>query len=146
MVNNSPELWSQLTATLPAGVRVLETGANLGYTGGANTAILDWFETDTSAIVGSHDLHVAPSTLSTLVRAAETHPSFGIFGPVLHGKHSGTNSRSELAGTSGVVAEVESVSGTAMLLRQARPTQRATSGCCEASHALAPLVQCLRWS
>ena len=64
----------------PDGTRVLVAPANLGYAGGANLALEDWLATRTDGycLIGSHDLHVAPDTMVTLVTTARRHPEFGI--------------------------------------------------------------------
>jgi GT2 family glycosyltransferase len=89
-----------------AGVRVLRPGRNLGYAGGANVALDDWLRHTTSkwCVIGSHDLHVEPETLATLVRAMQADPGIGIAGPDLcgtgwNGVHLGGGSYEWVSGT-----------------------------------------------
>lgn len=47
--------------------RVIDTGRNGGYTGGANVAIRDGLANDEPfAVIGSHDLHVESDTFALL--------------------------------------------------------------------------------
>lgn len=73
-----------LAAALPPGVEILPSGANRGFTGGANVGIADWlrrFPEALFAVIGAHDLHVEPDALAQLVAAARAHPDYGILGP-----------------------------------------------------------------
>jgi N-acetylglucosaminyl-diphospho-decaprenol L-rhamnosyltransferase len=64
------------------GARIVVTDSNLGYSGAGNVAIADWLETAADfAVIGSHDLHVAPDTLRRLVEAMQREPNIGIAGP-----------------------------------------------------------------
>ena len=117
VVNNSPELASGLRAALPGEVRVIETGGNLGYTGGANVGIADWLDGNAAlAAVGSHDLHVEPNTFRLLSEALEHHPEFGLLGPHLVGQVAGANSLG--SGSGDGVRPVEWLSGTLLVLRR----------------------------
>ena len=67
---------------------LIETGANLGYTGGNNVGIkwalskkIDWF------FLLNNDTVLAPNSLSIMIAAAAKDPSIGILGPtVFHGE------------------------------------------------------------
>jgi N-acetylglucosaminyl-diphospho-decaprenol L-rhamnosyltransferase len=86
VVDNGGSEGTALTDHLPPACRVLPTGANLGYTGGANVALSDWkarYPDAELCLIGSHDLHVLPGTLAALVKAAESHPRAGIVAPAL---------------------------------------------------------------
>ena len=60
IINNSPEDRKELIDRIPAGVEVVDTDMNLGYTGGGNIAIRSWLDGADSeiAVIGSHDLTV----------------------------------------------------------------------------------------
>lgn len=76
VVDNGQTHDPALREVLPSDVRVLSTGANLGYTGAANLAVDDWLTAGStpSCVIASHDLHVAPDCLAKLVGAvAEEH-------------------------------------------------------------------------
>jgi N-acetylglucosaminyl-diphospho-decaprenol L-rhamnosyltransferase len=80
VVNNGPP---QASLSLDPRVRIIETGQNLGFAGGANRAIDDWMGTEKPyCVIGSHDSHVEPHTLRSLVEAANRHPDLGIVGTV----------------------------------------------------------------
>lgn len=109
VVNNGP----QTDLELPEAVRVLGSGDNLGYAGGANVGLREWLEgPERYCVVGSHDLHVEPDTLRLLVATAERRPEYGILGPRLQGAKLG-----EFAMDDGVEV-VEWASGTCLLLRR----------------------------
>lgn len=82
VVDNSPELDEGTTAaaTRPE-VRLLPTGANLGYGTAANRgaagATADWL------LVANPDVLFRPGTLDTLIDAAGRWPRAGSFGPAL---------------------------------------------------------------
>lgn len=61
--------------------RVIRPGANLGYGGAANLGFADshadWF------VLVNPDTVFAPGALTTLIEAADRHPSAGVFGPQL---------------------------------------------------------------
>jgi N-acetylglucosaminyl-diphospho-decaprenol L-rhamnosyltransferase len=84
VIDNGPG-GGNLTSALPRGVRVIATGGNLGYTGGANVAIGRWLATTSApfAVIGSHDLRVQPTTLLKLYETARAYGDFGVLGPVL---------------------------------------------------------------
>ncbi len=77
--NNSQD---GLEESLPKGVEFLQTGANLGYTGGNNNGIKKALEMGADYIfVINPDAEITPSTIKNLVEFAEDHPEGGIFGP-----------------------------------------------------------------
>ncbi|MEW6155112.1 MAG: glycosyltransferase family 2 protein [Actinomycetota bacterium] len=86
VIDNGQHRPEPLASFLPAGTPVVACGGNRGYTGGANAALDHWaahHPTSALAVIGSHDLHVGPSTLADLVAAMEAHPRCGVMGPGL---------------------------------------------------------------
>ena len=79
VVNNGGDLY------LPDGVDVITTPRNLGYAGAANIALDHWQTISNSSwcVIGSHDLHVEPLTLASLIDAMIHEPTLGIAGPWL---------------------------------------------------------------
>ena len=66
-------------------VTVLETGSNLGFTGGNNVGIRHALECGSDYIfLLNNDTTVEPCALSTLVAAAQAEPGFGLLAPVIH--------------------------------------------------------------
>jgi GT2 family glycosyltransferase len=66
-------------------VEVLETGANLGFSGGNNAGI--WWALDHEAeyvFLLNNDTTVEPQALTTLVQTMETNPRYGLTTPVIH--------------------------------------------------------------
>ena len=93
-------------------VRVIESGGNLGYTGGANVALRDWLGGDAdTCVVGSHDLHVARDALSQMKQVLADNPDVGIAGPTL-------NHEPSMPEPSPGVEDVAWVSGTCMMFRR----------------------------
>jgi N-acetylglucosaminyl-diphospho-decaprenol L-rhamnosyltransferase len=106
----------RLAKLLPSEVRILTTGPNRGYAGGANAAIGDWrrrFPGEEFLVIASHDLHVERAALRRLVDAATASRSFGVLAP----RVSGREHRVPDSLGAGVV-EVEWASGTCLLLRR----------------------------
>jgi GT2 family glycosyltransferase len=120
VVNNSPELAEELSERWEgvAGVRILEIGYNAGFAAGANFGLSQVLRSSDSdvVVIGSHDLHVEPEALGTLVRALRSDDRLAAVGPVLTEKEAGSNSRALVAGRTGVV-ETEWLSGTCLVLR-----------------------------
>lgn len=116
-------------------VTVLETGANLGYTGGNNRGI-EYALKDSCDYVWllNDDVTVAPDSLSALVLVAESEPKAGFLGPKVHmredpqrllsaGGKLGENWRPQHRGIGELdqgrfdeVAEVDYLSGCALLV------------------------------
>lgn len=118
VVDNGP---ASATAAmdLPSEVRIISTGGNRGYAGGANVALRDWLPTGADwCVIGAHDLHVESSDLRRMLTAAWVAPSFGILGPDTR-EHGG---RSYYAGKhlgySEGIEERSVMSGTCLLLRR----------------------------
>lgn len=107
----------ELDRLLPREVRVIRTGRNLGFAGGANLAIDDWRSRDAHGewlVIGSHDLHVQPDALRVLVDAAPERGNVGIYAPWVEGREHRIP-----RWTGGNLVEVEWASGTCMMLRRA---------------------------
>lgn len=126
VVDNSPNEWPSLRDRLRHDdVRVIDAAENVGYTGGANIALADWWNgAEELVVIGSHDLHVHPDTLNRLRDAALASPDFGILGPVLEDKVIGASSRAALNGatsdpTDNRPVPVEWLSGTCLMIRRA---------------------------
>ncbi len=111
IINNSPEDRKELIDRIPAGVEVVDTDMNLGYTGGGNMAIRSWLEGSDSefAVIGSHDLTVESDALGILLRMAHAFPEFGILGPKIEGRD---------APNSQTLVDASWLSGTCLLLRR----------------------------
>lgn len=66
------------------GVEVIRPASNLGYTGGANTAIADWWSRSDATgpfVVCCHDITLAPGTLSAMADLLKQDASIGITAP-----------------------------------------------------------------
>ena len=111
--NGSRAEQPRLRDLVPDGTRVLVAPANLGYAGGANLALEDWLatRTDSYCLIGSHDLHVSPETMVTLVTTARRHPTFGILAPDLDWTRPASRENTEVS-----PQPLGWVSGTAMLI------------------------------
>jgi Glycosyltransferase like family 2 len=125
VVDNGQDHGPPLETILPAGVRVLRTGGNLGYAGAANRALADWracWPAADVAVIASHDLQLEPDALQRLLDGARA-GEFGILGPMLtgHTRSSGGGwngweaSEVPLCEGDGVL-ERDWISGTCMLL------------------------------
>ncbi len=81
----------QLQKTFPD-LKILETGQNLGYTGGNNVGIRYSIEQGVDYImILNNDTLVAPSMLHKLVSAAENFPQAGLVGPLIFSLESPSN-------------------------------------------------------
>jgi GT2 family glycosyltransferase len=110
VVNNGGEV------DLPAQVRVIDAQANAGYAGGANIALEDWLAGDGEwCVIGSHDLHVAPDALATMIATGDRYPDVGIVAPDIDGWRP-TRSREEMVAPG--VVEVDWSSGTCLMIRR----------------------------
>lgn len=77
---------SLLADDLPSDVGLLTPGRNTGYAGGANTALdhaRHYHPSHAFAVVASHDAHVLPGTLASLVTAARSRTRAGVLAPRL---------------------------------------------------------------
>ncbi len=64
---------------LPAGIDVVETGANLGFGPGANVGLARWLDGDEPiCLVAPHDARPADGTVEALVRELLAHPEAGL--------------------------------------------------------------------
>lgn len=119
IINNSPESEAELLRRLPAGTEVVTTVGNPGYAGGANVALGRWISGDDELVViGSHDLHVEPDALRTLVEVAARHPRAGVLGPVVTSKVAGSSSALAVTDAHADLNAVRWVSGTCLVLRR----------------------------
>ena len=110
VIDNGPDLASA-SLHLPVQVRVVRSGHNAGFAGGANMALNLWLHSGAEyAVIGAHDLHVQSDTLRLMMEAAISRPTVGIIGT--HAGHSPS-------GPSGRVGDLEFrewVSGICMLV------------------------------
>lgn len=117
VINNSPELQDELERRLAGRATVVDTRANLGYTGGANTALGRWLTgPEPFAVVAAHDLHVEPDCFEQLLATAAAEPGFGVLGPVLTRKGGGANSVQQVIDDDGV--DTDWLSGTCLFIRR----------------------------
>jgi N-acetylglucosaminyl-diphospho-decaprenol L-rhamnosyltransferase len=115
VIDNGPD---GVPLMLDPRVRVLRSGANLGYAGGANLGIAQWLERDADAefcVVACHDVTLEPATLERLLAVAAARPEYGVLAPepaagIASGKH--------LGGDVPGVVNVAWASGTCLLLRR----------------------------
>lgn len=83
VVNNDPVTAERdgLRGRLPAGVRLVEPGRNLGFSGGNNVGIRQALDDGADyVLLLNNDATVQPGALGELVRAAQAAPSVGIAG------------------------------------------------------------------
>jgi len=96
-------------------VRVVRSGGNIGYAGGANVGVADWLSGASEfCVVACHDVSVDASALETIVAAARQHPDHGVLAPAPGENVSGGPILARGAG----VSEVTWASGTCLLLRR----------------------------
>jgi GT2 family glycosyltransferase len=63
-------------------VRVVRSGGNLGYAGGANLGVADWLSGPADlCVVACHDVTLDVAALETMVAAARQHPDYGVLAP-----------------------------------------------------------------
>jgi GT2 family glycosyltransferase len=63
-------------------VRVVQSGANLGYAGGGNVGIAQWLAGDAEfCVVACHDVRLDPDVLARVLDVARANPEYGILGP-----------------------------------------------------------------
>ena len=86
IVNNGPTVSAKYWAVNAVNARVINLATNRGFSGGANAALDDWMNAPSPApycVIGSHDLHVTPSTLASLVDCAAKNTAYGVIAPGL---------------------------------------------------------------
>jgi N-acetylglucosaminyl-diphospho-decaprenol L-rhamnosyltransferase len=115
--NGPPECSDEVRHLLPPAVRIIGSGANSGFTGGANAALRDWFGRvdDAIVVIASHDVRLAPGALRTLVDALERDGRLGIVGP--QGGRIG-DAINDVRDASGVRTTAY-ISGSCMVMRRA---------------------------
>jgi GT2 family glycosyltransferase len=97
-------------------VRVVRSGGNLGYAGGANVGVGDWLSGAAElCVVACHDVSLNPSALETIVAAAHRHPEYGVLAPT---PQDNVAAGPVLAHAEGV-SDVAWASGTCLVLRRA---------------------------
>lgn len=75
---------AQIRAAFPD-VTLLETGENLGFTGGNNVGIAHALQGEYDYIfLLNNDTTLEPQALNVLVEAAQMHPEYALFSPVIH--------------------------------------------------------------
>jgi GT2 family glycosyltransferase len=115
--NGPPSATEQLE--LPASVRLVPSGGNLGYAGGANVGLRDWLGGESEwCVIGAHDLHVAEDDLRKMLSAAESTQTFGILGPGTDTHAGKAYYAGQHLGWSEGVEERSSMSGTCLFLRR----------------------------
>jgi N-acetylglucosaminyl-diphospho-decaprenol L-rhamnosyltransferase len=66
------------------GARVVRSGQNLGFSGGANAALADWLQGESTwCLITSHDLRLAPDCLAVMLGVVGRSPGVGIAAPGL---------------------------------------------------------------
>jgi GT2 family glycosyltransferase len=86
VIDNGQRTGSPVAELLPSAVRVIRTGRNVGYAGGANVALADWrnsFPGSPLCLIGSHDLHLSPNAVKELIRASRENRGYGILAPAI---------------------------------------------------------------
>lgn len=86
VIDNGQRTGPPVAELLPSAVRVIRTGRNVGYAGGANVALADWrnsFPQSPLCLIGSHDLHVSPEAVRELIRASRQNREYGILAPAI---------------------------------------------------------------
>lgn len=117
VVDNGPFAAStKLRSLLPEPVRIIETGANRGFTGAGNLAFAHWLTATASgaAAIASHDIRLQPESLAQMRRALDGDPSIGIIGAA--GGHHGAPTHD--APMANQVTASPWVSGSLMIFRR----------------------------
>ena len=79
VVDNGPY---DVPIALDERVRVVRSGSNRGYAGGANVGIAEWLAGEAEfCVVACHDVRLEPDGLATLIGRATDVPEFGIVAP-----------------------------------------------------------------
>jgi GT2 family glycosyltransferase len=101
---------------LDARVRVVRSGGNVGYAGGANIGLADWLAGGAElCAIACHDLRLNPAALETIVAAARANPAYGVLAPTPEENVAGGPVLTPGEG----VSEVAWASGTCLVLRRA---------------------------
>jgi N-acetylglucosaminyl-diphospho-decaprenol L-rhamnosyltransferase len=96
-------------------VRVVRSGGNLGYAGGANLAVADWLSgAEEFCVVACHDVRLNASALQKIVAAAQQHPDYGVLAPTPRENVAG----GPILARGADVSDVAWASGTCLLLRR----------------------------
>lgn len=82
VIDNGAPDGSSLMGSLPPSVRVVPMPVNRGFAGAANEALAD-ADAAPFCLIGSHDLHVAPGTISRLLTVAAADERLGVIAPAL---------------------------------------------------------------
>ncbi len=106
---------------------VIETGHNLGYSGGMNTALRHALRGSASFfLLLTHDVQISPASVAALVRFLEERPEVGMAGPILEESDGTLYSRGGVY-RDGIAAHIRSevpgdpdwIDGAALLIRRA---------------------------
>ena len=112
VIDNGP---ANVALALDERVRVVNSGGNLGYAGGANVGIAEWLAGDAEfCVIACHDVTLEPDALERLTATAGALAEYGVIAPspaenVAGGPVLATNAR---------VRDVAWASGTCLLLRR----------------------------
>jgi GT2 family glycosyltransferase len=112
VIDNGPD---DTPLAVDARVRIIRSGANLGYAGGANLGIADWLAGDADfCIVACHDVQLEPDSLERLVALAGELRDYGVLAPAPGENVAG----GPVLATTSRVTDVAWASGTCLLLRR----------------------------
>jgi GT2 family glycosyltransferase len=96
-------------------VRVVRSGGNLGYAGGANVGVTEWLSGPAEfCVIACHDVSLNAAALETIVAAAQEHPDYGVLAPTPRVNVAGGPVLAREAG----ISDVAWASGTCLLLRR----------------------------
>jgi N-acetylglucosaminyl-diphospho-decaprenol L-rhamnosyltransferase len=97
-------------------VRIVRSGGNRGYAGGANLGINEWIAGDDElCVVACHDVTLDRDGLERLVAAAKRFPGYGVLAP----RPEQNVASAPALRRSGDITDVKWASGTCLLLRRA---------------------------
>jgi GT2 family glycosyltransferase len=84
VVVHNPAQPGEPAPPVAAGCELLQTGKNLGYTGGMNIGIARLRERGVDLVLLlTHDARLRPGALAALLGAGRAHPAYGVLGPAL---------------------------------------------------------------
>ena len=99
-------------------VRVVRSGGNLGYAGGANVGVADWLSGSADfCVVACHDVSLDPAALEKMLAAAQQNLEYGVLAPTPRENVAGGR-RLTVPTRSAGVSDVAWASGTCLLLRR----------------------------